>query len=227
MTQYNKLNIKLSTSQLNKLKSAIKNETEVIIRISPNMIGNSNDETNFLHELLLTDRQVSSIREAFSNNSSANIKFSKTQVSKMIQSGGFLGKLLGPLLKTGLPLIKNVITPLAKSVLIPLGLTAAASAADAGIHKKILGSGNTTLIISNKDMEDLIKIVKSLEDSGLLLNGVTESVKNEIKEQKSGFLSMLLGTLGASLLGNLVAGKGVDRAGDGIVKTGKENKSDF
>ena len=78
MTQYNKINIKLSTSQLNKLKSAIKNETEVIIRISPNMIGNSNDETNFLHELLLTDRQVSGIRKAFSNNSSANIKFSKT-----------------------------------------------------------------------------------------------------------------------------------------------------
>ena len=97
----------------------------------------------------------------------------------MIQSGGFLGKLLGPLLKKGLPLIKNVITPLAKSVLIPLGLTAAA--ADAGIHKKILGSGNTTLIISNKDIEDVIKIVKSLEYSGLLLKGVTESVQNEVK----------------------------------------------
>ena len=113
------------------------------------MIGNSNDETKFPHELLLTDRQVSSICKAFSNNSSVHIKFSKTQLSKMIQSGGFLGKLLGPLLKTGLSLIKNVITPLAKSVLIPLGLTAAASAADAGIHKKTLGSGNTTLIISN------------------------------------------------------------------------------
>ena len=85
----------------------------------------------------------------------------------MIQSGRFLGKLLGPFLKTGLTLIKNVITPLAKSALIPLGLTAAASAVDAGIHQKILGSGNnTTLIISNKDMDDLIKIVKSLEDSG-------------------------------------------------------------
>ena len=85
----------------------------------------------------------------------------------MIQSGGFLGKLLSLLLKTGLPLIKSVIKPLAKSVLIPLGLTAAASAADAGIHKKILGSGNnTTLIISNNDMDDLIKIVKSLEDCG-------------------------------------------------------------
>ena len=102
----------------------------------------------------------------------------------MIQSGGFLGRLLGPLLKTGLPLIKNVIKPLAKSVFIPLGLTAAASASDAGIHKKILGSGNTTLIISNNEIEDIIKIVKSLEDSGLLLEGVTETVRNEVKEQK-------------------------------------------
>ena len=118
----------------------------------------------------------------------------------MIQSGGFLGKLLGPLLKTGLPLIKNVITSLAKTVLIPLGLTAATSAADAGIHKKILGPGNSKLIISNIDMEDLIKIVKSLEGFGLLLKRVTESVQNEVKEQKGAFLSMLLGTLGASLL---------------------------
>ena len=134
MTQYNRLNVKLSNSQLNKLKSAIKNETEVVIRLFPSMIGDSNDKTNFPHELLLTDRQVSSIRKAFTNNSSVDIKFSKTQLSKMIQSGGFLGKLLGPLLKTGLLLIKNVITPLAKSVLIPIGLTAAA--ADAVIHKK-------------------------------------------------------------------------------------------
>ena len=103
---------------------------------------------------------------------------SKTQLSKMIQSGGFLGRLLGPLLKTGLPLIKSVIKSLAKSVLIPLGLTAAASAADAGIHKKILGSGhsNTTLIISSDDMNDILKIVKSLENSGVLLKGVTETI---------------------------------------------------
>ena len=99
----------------------------------------------------------------------------------MVKSGGFLGRRLGPLLKTGLSLIKNVIKPLAKSVLIPLGLTTAASAADAGIHKKILGSGHnhpssTTLIISNDKMEDIIKTVKSLEDSGLLLKGVTETV---------------------------------------------------
>ena len=116
------------------------------------MVGNSNDNTNFPHELLLTNRKVVNIRKAFAKNTSIDIKLSKTQLSKMIQSGGFLGRLLGPLLKTGLPLMKSVIKLLAKSVLIPLGLTAAAaSAADAGIHKKILGSGhnnNTTLIIS-------------------------------------------------------------------------------
>ena len=105
-------------------------------------------------------------------------------------------------------------TPLAQSVLIPFELTAAGSAADAGIHKKILGSVNTTtLIISNKDMDDFIKIVKSLEDPGLLLKGVTKSVQNEVNEQKRGFLSMLLGTLGASLLGNLLPGKGAFHAG--------------
>ena len=93
-------------------------------------------ETNFIHELLLTDRQFSSLRRSFANHSSADIKLSKTQLSQMIQSGGFLSRLSGPLPKTGLPLIKNVIKPLAKSVLIPLGLTAAASASDAGIHKK-------------------------------------------------------------------------------------------
>ena len=132
----------------------------------------------------------------------------------MIQSGGFVGRLLGPLLKTGLSLIKNMIKSLAKSVLILLGLTAAASAADAVIHKKISGSGNTTtLIISNDEMNDIIKIVKSLEDSGLLLKGVTETVQNEVKKQKGGFLSMLLGTLGATLLGNILAGKEINRAG--------------
>ena len=136
MTQYNNLNIKLSNSQLNKLKSAIKNEIEVGLRLSSSMIGNSDDETNFPNKLLLANRQVANFRKAFANNSSVNIKLSKTQLSKMIQSGAFFGKLLGPLLKTGLPLMKNVIKSLAKSVLIPLGLTAAASAADTGIHKK-------------------------------------------------------------------------------------------
>ena len=134
MTQYNSLNVKLSNSQLNKLKSAIKNETEVVLRLSSNMIGDN--ETNFPHELLLTDRQVSSLRKTFAIGLSTDIKLSKSQLSKMIQSGGVLVRLIGSLLKTGLPLIKNIIKPLAKSVLIPLALTAAASAADAGIHKK-------------------------------------------------------------------------------------------
>ena len=212
MTQYNSLNVKLSNSQLNKFKSTIKNETEVVLRLSSNMIGDS--ETNFPNQLLLTNRQVSNIRKAFANNPSIDIKLSKTQLSNMIQPGGFLGRLLGPLLKTGLPLMKNVLTPLAKSVLIRLGLTGAASAADAGIHKKILGSGhNATLIISNDEIEDIIIIVQSLEDSGLLLKGVTETVQNKVKERKGGFLSMLLGTLGASLLGNLLTGWGIYRAG--------------
>ena len=99
------------------------------------MTGNSDDKTNFPNELLLTNRPVANLRKAFANNSSTDIKLSKTQLSKMIESGGFLGRLLGLLLKARLPLMKNVIKPLAKSILIPLGLTAAASAADAGIHK--------------------------------------------------------------------------------------------
>ena len=206
MTQYNSLNVKLSNSQLNKLKSAIKNETEAVLRLSSNMSGDN--ETNFPHKLLFTNRQVPNLCKAFADKLSTDIKLSKTQVSKTIQSGGFLVRLLGSLLKTGLPLMKNVIKPLAKSFSVPLGLTAAASAADAGIHNKILGSGTTTLIISNDEMKDITRIVKSLEDSGLLLKGVSETIQNEAKKQKRGFISMLLGTLGASLLENILAGKG-------------------
>ena len=146
------------------------------MRLSSNVIGKSDNKINFPHELLLNNRQVGNLRKAFANYLSTDIKLSKTQISKMIQSGGFLGRLLGPLLKTGLPLMKNVIKPLAKSVLIPLGLTATASAADAGIHKKILGSRTTTLTISNDEMEDIMKLVKSLKDSGLLLKGVSETI---------------------------------------------------
>ena len=174
---------------------------------------------------MLTGRQVLNICKAFSNNLSVDIKFWKTQLSIMIQSGRFLGKLLGPLLKTGLPLIKIVIQSLAKSVLIPLGLTGAVSAADEDIHKKILGSGNTTLIISNDEREDLIKIVNWLENSGL--KGVTETVQNEVKEQKGGFLSMLLGTLGTSLLVNLLTGKGVNKKGEVVIRAGYGNKENF
>ena len=226
MTQYNSSNVKLSNSQLNKLKSSIQNETDVVLRLSSNMVGNSNDNTNFPHKLLLTNRQVANIRKAFAKNISTDIKLSKTQLSKIIQSGGFLGRLLGPLLKTGLPLMKSVIKPLAKSVLIPLGLTAAVSAADAGIHKKILGSGHNNN--TNDEMDDILKIIKSLEDSGVLLKGVSETIQHEAKEQRGGLLSMLLGTLGASLLADVVSkslsGRGVIRAGEGTIRAGFGSK---
>ena len=156
MTQYNTLNVKLSNSLINKLKSGIKNGTEVTSKIFPKVIGDSNTENNFPHKLFLTNTQVSKLRKASANNSSANIKLSKTQLHKIQQSGGLLGRLLEPLLKAGLHLIENVLKPLAKSVLIPLGLTAA-SARVAAIHKKMFGSGNTTSISFNEEMIDIMK----------------------------------------------------------------------
>ena len=224
MTQYNSLNVKLSNSQLNKLKSSIKNETDVFLRISLNMVSNSNDNTNFPHELLLTNRQVENIRIAFANHSTIDIKLSKTQLSKMIQSGGFLGNLLG---KLASPLMK-VAMPLAKNVLAPLGLSAAMSAIDGSIKKKMLGSGATTLIISNDEMGDILRIIKSLEDSGVLLKDVSETIQYEAKEQRGGFLGTLLGTLGASLPGDVLSkglsGKGVIRAGEGTIRAGYGSK---
>ena len=209
MVEYTKVNVKLSDSQIKKLRDAIKDNTGTTLRISLKMFN----ENNLPHELSLTTRQKTKIRNTFNNNMSTDLNFSKAQINKIIQSGRFLSKLLGPLLKTGLPLIKNVIKPLTKSFLIPLGLTAAASAADSGIHKKILGSGNTT-----EEMNDIMKIVQALEDSNIFLKVVTKTIENETKEQKGGFLSMLLGTLGASLLGNLLTGKGIVRAGSRINK---------
>ena len=139
MTQYNTLNVKLSNSQLNKLKSEIKSGTKVTLKIWLNDVRDSNDENNFLHKLLLTNTYISRLRKSFENGSSANVKLSKTQ-----QSGGFLDTFLGQLLKTGLPLIGNVLKPLSKTVLIPWELTAAAAAAavtDPAIRKKMFGSG--------------------------------------------------------------------------------------
>ena len=123
MAEYNIVNAKLSNSQLNKLKTAVKNRQGTILRMDTRMLS----ANNLPHEFLLTIIQTTKITNAIENNMSTDIKLSKTQISKIIQSRGFLGKLLGPLLKTGLPLIKNVIKPLAKSVLIPLELTAEVS----------------------------------------------------------------------------------------------------
>ena len=182
------------------------------------MIGNSDDETSFPHKLLLTNRQVANLRKSFADHTSTDIKLSKAQLTKM-QKGVFL-TFLAPLLRSGLPLLKPVIKPLGM-----LGLTAAASATDAAINKKIFGSRNhATLMISNDDMQYLLKIVKSLEDSALLLDGITETVKNEVKEQKCGILSMLLGTLGASLVGNMLAGRGLIRTGKGTIRAGYGSK---
>ena len=216
MVEYSKVNVKLTDTQLKKLKTAVKNRTGASWRISSKMF----DGNDLPHELVLTTRRKEKLRNAFDNNISTNLKLSKAQISKIIQSGGFLGSLLsklaGPLMKVEIPLAKNV--------LAPLGITAAASAIDAGNQKKIHGSGTTTLIISNEEMNDIMKIVQALEDFNILLKGVTKTIKNETKGQKGGFLSMFLGTLGASLRANLLAGKGIVGSGNkkrkGIVRAG-------
>ena len=170
MTQYNSLNVKLSNSQLNKLKSAIKNETDVILRLSSNMIGNSYDETNFPHKLLLTNRQV--FAKPLLTTHELN-KLSKTQLTKILN-------FLAPLLKSGLPLLKAAAKPLGL-----LGLTAVSSLTDALIHKKVgSAANNTTLIISNDELNDILKTVKSFEDSGILLKGVGKTIKKKQRNKR-------------------------------------------
>ena len=224
MVEYSKVNVKLSdTLLLKKLKTAFKKRTATTLRMSLKIF----DENDLPHELLLTVRQKTKLRNAFSNNMSTDLKLSKAQISKIIQSGEFLGSLVSKL-----ALIK-VAAPLAKNILTPLEITAAASAIDAEIRRKIHGSGTTTLIISNEEINDIMKIIQALEDSNIWLKGVAKTIKNETKEQKGGFLSMFLGTLGASLLGNLLAGKGIVRAGSGnkegkgIARAGYGKECDF
>ena len=216
MVEYTKINCKLTNAQLNKLKKAVKSNEGATLRLG---IKNFNKD-ELPHELLLTTRQNTKLRNAINNKLATDMKLSKAQIKKIIQSGGFLGKLLsklaGPLMKVAMPLAKNV--------LAPLGLTAAMSAIDGSIQNKIYGSG-VKLIIEQEDMHDIIKIIEALENSGILLKGVTKTIENETKEQRAGFLSMLLGTLGASLLGNLLTGgKGIVRAGEGRVATRAKGK---
>ena len=210
MVEYSNVNVKLTDTQMKKLKTVVTNKTGTALRMSLKML----DGNDLPHELLLTTRQKAKLRNAFNNNMLTDLKLSRTRISKTIQSGGFSGLLLGILAG---PLMKVAI-PSAKYLLASLGITAAASAIDARIQKKIHGSGTTTLLISNKEMNDIMEIVQDLEDSNILLKGATKTIKNETEEQKGGFLSMLLGTLGASLLGNLLAGKGIVRAGSGNKK---------
>ena len=201
--------------QLNKLKKAVKSNEGASLRLD---IKNFNKD-ELPHELLLNSRQNTKLRNAINNNLATDIKLSKAQIKKIMQSGGFLGTLLSKLAD---PLMK-VALPLAKNVLAPLGLTTAMSAIDGSIQKKIHGSG-IKLIIEEEDMKDIIEIIEALENSGILVIGVSKTMENETKEQRGGFLSMLLGTLGASLLGNLLTGgKGIMRADDGIVRAGEGN----
>ena len=216
MVEYSKINCKLTNVQLNKLKKSVKSNEGATLRLG---IKNFNKE-ELPHELLLTTRQNTKLRNAINNNLATDIKLSKAQIKNLIQSGGFLGKLLsklaGPLMKVALPLAKNVLTP--------LGLTAAMPAINGGIQKKMRGEG-IKLIIEQEDMNDIIKIIEDLENSGILLKGVSKTIENETKEQRGGFLSMLLGPLGASLLGNLLSGKGMMRAGEGIARAGEGSGS--
>ena len=201
------------THNWKKLKTAVKNKTGTTLRMSLKMFDGN------YYELLLTTRQ----KNAFNNNMSTDLKLSKAQISKIIQSGGFLGSLLS---KLAGPLMK--LFHWQKHVLAPLGITAAASAIDVGIHKKLHGSGTMTLMISNKEMNDIMEIVQALEDSNILFKGVTETIKNETKEQKGGFLGTLVGTLGSILLGNSLSGKGIvwagsaNKKGKGIVRACRE-----
>ena len=152
MVEFNKVNVKLSNTKLKKLKTAVKNKTGTTLRINLKMFNGN----NLPHELLLTTRQKTKVRNAFNNNMSTDLKLSKAQIFKIIQSAGFLGSLLskivGPLMKIAIPLAKNV--------LATLGITVAASAINSRIQKKkIHGSGNMTLIISNEEMSDILKIL--------------------------------------------------------------------
>ena len=175
MVEYSKVNVKVTNTQPKKPKTAVKNKIGTTLRMSFKMF----DGNKLAHELLLTTRQKEKLRNVFNNNMSTDLKLFRAQISKILQSGGFLGSLLsklaGPLMKLAIPLVKDV--------LAPLGITAAASAIDAGIQKKIHGSGTTTLIISNEEMNGITKIAQALEDSNILLKGVTKAIKNETKDK--------------------------------------------
>ena len=149
------------------------------MKLSSNDFSDSNDENNFPHKLWLTYTQVSRLHKAFANGSSANTTLSKIQLHKIGESGGFLGRLLGRLLKTGFSLMKNAFKPLAESVLMPLELTAPTSATDAAIHQKIFGSGTTTFILSNKEINYIMKKVNLREESGLLTKDVSKTIKRK------------------------------------------------
>ena len=170
--------------------------------------------------ITLTNNEIKDIIKEIQSLENRETLLKRTTAKITSQEGGFLN-FLRPLMTAGLSLMKSVLTPLAKSVLLPFGLSAAMSGTDAVIQTKIHGSGTTALIISNEKMEVIMKIVKSLEESGLLIKRISEAIKNEAKQQKGGFLPMLLGTLTVSILGNALTENGVIRVGKGVIRTGQ------
>ena len=213
MVEYERVNLKQSNQQIKKLKEAVKSNNGATLKI-----GNKNfNKADLLHELFLTQTQINKLREKIENNMSTDIKLSKAQINKLIKEGVALGSILARFLRK---LIKPALS-LGKNILAPLGLSAAMSATDAAIQKKMYGSGRKTVKFSNKDLDDITKIVKALEDSDVLMKRVTKTLKNDIK--KGGpfpLIPMLLGTLGASLL----TGRGMYRAGNqghGLFRAGQ------
>ena len=208
MVEYSKVNVKLTDTQLKKLKTAVKNKTGTTLRISLKMVNGN----NLPHELLLITRQNTKLRNAFNNNISTDLKLSKTQITKINKSGEFWGSLLsklaGPLMKVAVLLAKNNSSCFRNWC------------RDSKKKKKSTWFWNNNFNNVQWRNEWYNEIVQALEDSDTLLKGVTETIKNETKEQKERFLSMLLGTSGGNLLGNLLSEKRIVRAGYGN-KTGK------
>ena len=212
MVEYNKINAKLSNLQVSKLKTVVQNNEGTTLRMNARVFNGH----NLPHKLFLTQRQITKLRNNIENNLQTDIKLSKAQIKKIIMSGGALGSILG---KLAGPLLK-IATPLATKFLPVLGLSAAMSGIDGAIPKRIHGGG-TTLVISNEELDDIMKIIQALEDSDILLKGISKTIKNDIKEQNGNGLGMILGTLGASLLGNLLSGKRLYRAGEGMYRAGE------
>ena len=205
MVEYNTVNVKLSNSQLNKLKSAVKNKQGTTLRMNARIFNGN----NLPHELLLTTRQTTKLRNAIENNLQTDIKLSKAQISKIIQSGGFFRQNSWSIIKNWIAIIKISY----KTTWI------------IGSNSCKFNNRCRSFVISSEEMSDIMKIVQALEDSNISLKGVAKTIKNETKEQKGGFLSMLLGTLGASLLGDLLkktlSGKGTARAEEGYLRAGE------
>ena len=174
MIEYKKVNLKLANQQIKKLKEAVKRDNGTALRM-----GNKNfNKADFNKaELFLTQTHINRLREKVENNMSTDITLSKAQINKLIKSGGALGSILARFLPK---LIKPAIS-LGKNILAPLGLSAAMSATDVAIQKIMYGSGIKTVKFSNKDLDDMTKIVKVLEDSDVLMKGITKILKNDIK----------------------------------------------